>query len=193
MASINCENFSSNDLRLFIESLEKISNMEKKKHERQLQKQAQYLVETLRYLDQQYSASSSSTLSSADHPEDEADDIEEKEIPIYYSNAEIIDNYSSTTSEDEGMESMASEEYYQIDENEMQSFVEELYSAPLENLESTNIFTSMSSMCSEAMTTKEETQDSGNGTTEKAKKKSLKKRLVTLMRQSFSKSSNNKQ
>ncbi|XP_073847826.1 disrupted underground network [Musca autumnalis] len=185
MASVNCENFSSSDLRLFIESLEKISNMEKKKHKMRLQKQAQRLIETLRYLEQQYPSSCSSTLSSADHPEYEADDIEEKEIPCYFS------ANNSSESEDEGMESMTSDDYYQMDETEVESFVEQLCS-PLENLESTKVSSTMTSECSEEESTEECSQDSGNATAEIVKKKSLKKRLITLMRQGFSKRSNNK-
>lgn len=82
MACVDSDKFSASDLCLFIESIEKINQIERLRRERQLQYRAQYLAETLRYLDQQYPASSSSTLSSTDDPEDESilENIEEKEI-----------------------------------------------------------------------------------------------------------------
>ncbi|KNC34158.1 hypothetical protein FF38_07484 [Lucilia cuprina] len=82
MALVNCEKFSAQDLILFIESMEQITRMESLKRQRIQRNRAKYLADTLRYLDQQYPAYSSATLSSTDRPEEESvlESFEQKHI-----------------------------------------------------------------------------------------------------------------
>lgn len=185
MASVNCEQFSSNDLRLFIESLEKISALEKLKQERKLQKRARYLVETLRYLDQQYPTSYSKTLSSPADPEYETITIEEKEIlSLDMVQDMIYDSLSSSASEDEGIGSMESNEYDEIDtDRHEQSYIDALYSNPMNCLESTKI----SECPSDEMTpiASISSSVSYDEPHKVIKKKSLKKRLFQLIRQTL--------
>lgn len=157
MACVNSDKFSASDLSIFIESIEQITRMERKKKERMQQHRAQYLADTLRYLDQQYPARSSSTLSSTDEPEDESvlENIEEKEIACHYAVKDLI--YDSTYEEkqvsyDECTGAAVQNEYCQIgdcdDYNQCAdvdySFASGIYSMPLDCLESTKISRSAS-------------------------------------------------
>lgn len=181
MACINSDNFSASDLLIFIESIEKISNLEKSKRERQQQFQAQQLAKTLRYLDQEYPcSSSSSTLSSTDEPEYEDLNIEEKQIVCHYAVKDIINNWDS---EDQGYESISLEMNENLNTNDgYELCYDDLYRIPLSSMESTKISESFPSVSSTGIY-----EDiSGKQLLRESKKKmTLKRRLLDLIRKQF--------
>lgn len=82
MVLISCDLFSAADLKLFIESIEQITRLEYFRKQCQQRNRAEYLIKTLRYLDQTHPVFTSRTLTSADRPEEEQqfEKLEEKSL-----------------------------------------------------------------------------------------------------------------
>ncbi|KAI8127359.1 hypothetical protein FF38_07483 [Lucilia cuprina] len=130
MACIDSDKFSANDLALFIESMEQISRMESLKRQRQQKNRALNLVDTLRYLDQQYTSESSSTLTSSDVPEEESimESFEEKYI-----------GYNSTGLEEENQYYAVDYSHEQEQQDDALSCHTTLYSMPYDCVASTKL------------------------------------------------------
>lgn len=174
MASIDCGNFSASDLQLFIESIEKITNVERIKHERQLQLRAEYLSNTLRYLEQQYPASNSSSATSSTENlvegEENVIDIEEKTICYHYAVNDIIFNGPWQNDDKD------SNQYYEaINGNGNNDISGSYESASLPSITSSDFYENVSTIDSSTASYEEPLEISA--------KISLKKRLLDLMRQ----------
>lgn len=133
-AFVNCDKFSASDLAIFIESMEQITRMESLKRQRLQRNRAKYLAATLRYLDQQYPAYSSSTLSSTDRPEEESvlESFEQKHIG-YNSTRLVQQNQYEVVHQHQG--------YAKIEEQDdsIMSCHTTLYSLPFECVASTKL------------------------------------------------------
>lgn len=149
-SSIDSDSFSASDLSLFIDSIEKITDMERKKMQRRQQRQARHLAKTLKYMDdQKKSGNGSTTLSSTTDAKclSRLEPVDEEEISYDYAGQSELDNHSSDEEQNVDYDSTSLEqnEYYEIEDKSRSATS---YTKPVDCLESTKISTSTQSMSS---------------------------------------------
>lgn len=146
MFSIDCKKFATNDLEIFIESIEKIMKVEKSRRERHQKFKYQILKETsCETRDFPYLVKNSSKLMPTHDPADEEVDIEEPQLL-----AVTDTTYNVDASEDGGYESISLQEneYLQIIKDDYEICYDDVHSIPLYTMETGKILESIRSYSS---------------------------------------------